>query len=196
MDTENLFLLFYADVDGAPTERQIDIKSITIGAKKSNSYIKAYCYLAGAMRTFRFDRIKKLYYGKDRIKDPLSFLAEKYAFLIDADIEDESTDLQNDSYEKPEPRNRNAGLDYRLPENESASPPAAEVKPEIVKDIPTFKKGRRNSFLIAIICIILGIVSIATVILPILFFIAAVIFLMAARTAKKQIKELESAEVK
>ena len=82
------------------------------------------------------------------------------------------------------------------PKSDNANETAADVKPEIIKDIPTFKRGLHSSYIIAVICILLGIVSIATVILPILFFIGAVIFLLAANTAKKQIKELESAEVK
>jgi preprotein translocase subunit YajC len=65
----------------------------------------------------------------------------------------------------------------------------------VIKDIPTLKRGLLTCYVLSGILALLGIISIATIILPILFFIGAVIFFMGARQAKKQIKELETAAI-
>ena len=65
-----------------------------------------------------------------------------------------------------------------------------------INDIPTLKKMRRNFRIAFVILSFLGIVSIPTVILPILFFIGAACVLFTAHTTEKRIKELEAAEVK
>ena len=62
----------------------------------------------------------------------------------------------------------------------------------IITDLPKAKKGLRNLYLITAILIILGLISLPTVILPVLFFAGAIFFLFGVRNIKKQIKMLEA----
>ena len=75
---DETYRLKYSDAEGKVTNRQIEIEKISIGKTLTTSYIHAYCLLVNDSRTFRFDRIKALYKGNEKIKDPVTFLKEKY----------------------------------------------------------------------------------------------------------------------
>ena len=79
------------------------------------------------------------------------------------------------------------------PENETTKQPENEkINAFENKDIPTLKKGLRNINIICVILILLGIISITTIVLPILFFGGALAFFVGKGKIKKRIKELES----
>jgi len=170
----NIYRLRYSDAEGAISERQIEIKSIIRGDNPSNTYIYAFCYLANDIRRFRFDRIKDIYTSAgERIEDPYSVLLNAF-----------------EEYKPPESPVYNAAdlanealYDTEKPKHET------NKKPEI-KDIPTLKKGIIRCYIIAAIFTLLGIISMATIILPILFFGAALAFVFGAREGKKKIKGL------
>ena len=169
-EEEDIYRLKYRDAEGTPSDRRITIKSLLINDNPSNSYIYAYCFSAMDFRQFRFDRIRALYKGKEKIKEPFSYLPERHKGLINVEVDTASLAKEALSGEK-------------IP---SEAPSATEAK-----DFPTLKNGPRNCYIISAILIFLGIVTISTVIFPILFFGVAVVFLFAARKAKKEIQKKE-----
>jgi len=181
---ETIYRLKYRDAEGTPSVRNITIKSLLVGDSLSNSYIYAYCFSAADFRQFRFDRIKALYHDKEKIKDPFDYLTEKHENLINLDIE---TDIETDTAALA-----NEALYENTTNNETNK--KANVAPNILetKDISALKKGLRNMYLLSGVLALLGLVSIATVILPILFFGGALFFLIGIKHVKKRIKELET----
>jgi hypothetical protein len=175
-----IYRLKYKDADGTLTEREIEIKAVRRGDKPSNTYIHAFCHLADGVRTFRLDRVRALYLGNEKITDLMEYLTERFA-------DDPSIPV---------------GAEALAAEalNADGDPQPTPAKPEYkIKDIPTAKKHLRVSYIMIVALVILGFVSLPTVVLPILFFGGAGFLLLGAHGAKKQIKKLEAeaaAEVK
>ena len=94
---EGTYRLKYRDAEGLSSERHITIKKLMLGDNPSNSYIYAYCFSALDFRQFRFDRIRALYLDNEKIKDPYSYLMEKYQNLAGVDID--TNDLANEALE-------------------------------------------------------------------------------------------------
>ena len=174
-----VYRLKYKDADGTLTEREIEIKAVRLGDTPSSTYIQAFCHLAGALRTFRLDRVRALYLGNEKIDDLTEYLKERFeAGEITADIDALVAEATSDG--APEAAPRTAG--------------AKPSQPEIT-DIPKAKKGIRTLYIIIVSLIILGFISLPTVILPILFFGAALFLFIGVQSMKKQIKKAEAAEV-
>jgi hypothetical protein len=177
-----VYRLKYKDADGTATDREIEIKGLRLGDKPSNTYIRAFCHSANDMRTFRLDRVRALYLGNEKIKDLMACLAERFG------------------EEEPEPADTEALAAEAALDSEAPQPVPPPAKKELkFEDIPKAKKGIRLLIKLTIVLVLLGFISLPTIILPILFFGGALILIFSANNVKKQIKKLEAeaaAEVK
>ncbi|GHV90408.1 hypothetical protein AGMMS50268_09110 [Spirochaetia bacterium] len=170
---DDTYRLKYRDAEGTVSVREIQVIQVERGDGSASSYLRAFCFSAKAMRTFRFDRIKALYDGKERIKDPLEFMAEKYGEAVIHEVDTESLVAE------------------ALREGDTAStPPPAPPRP---LDIPKAKKKRRNRYITAAI---LGVASIASFISAsigwgIAYLVGAAFFVLAGLTINGHISAAE-----
>jgi len=171
-----VYRLKYKDAEGATSDREIEINGIFKGDNLSSSYIYAFCHSANDYRRFRFDRIKAIYNSDgNKIKDPFNYLVGIHKIFEPAD---------EPEYDSAEPKS-----EYKPPEK-------IIIDISQINDIPTLKKKLRNVYITSAILLFLGIISLSTVILPILFFGGAIAVSLGRFNIKKRIKELKSQEVK
>jgi hypothetical protein len=172
---EGVYRLKYRDSEGKTSIREIRVIRLEVGKTPGTSYIRAYCFSAGDMRTFRFDRIRALYLDQEQIKDPLGYLAKRYESVPATHMTASQLAAQ--------------ALDG---DEDVDTAPAISSAPIVPLDIPKAKKKRRNRYIIAGVLLVLSIITFPTILWGIVFLVGALFFLLAGLVINGDIYEAEN----